>query len=474
MIKKRKIIKTLSLILLLIAIIGIVRYFNLFYDFYCLKDWNGDPDWEVPNYLDDNVAENKLEECALYGGDNLVFSQSCNGRYRYVYDAEHDQYNDSDYNIVRHAGATYGLLDLYKEVKQEKYLETGIKGLDFLCAFNYIIDWNIWAINYDLDTNVGTVSLAILGMVRYWEATNNEKYNIYVEKYSNFIVSQQNDDGSFAGRYGSDEEDRYYSGEAFFALSLAYEMLEKERYLKAMEKALEYYWSIDYEYNDSAFIPWASSGCARWYELTKNSDFLDFCFEMTDIQIQRQNLINNYDELGNKLYGYLKAPTVNTGVYLEGIGDALRVAKKVNDITRVTKYRDCLKAGIEWELSLQFRDIEQLGRPIKAFGGFHRGFTVENAYQVRIDYTQHAISAILRALREFNKTEINSLEIRDGIVDFEAQKNYIMSYNWISYTITVSAWFIILSIVYIRVRKASFKKRLTKLESKIKKKETIN
>ncbi len=470
MIKKKKIVRMISFFLLLLTIIGVVRYLNLLYDFYCLKDWNGDSDWEPPTYFDDSVVDSKLEECAFYAGDNLVFSQSCNGRYRYIYDTEHDLYNDSDYSIVRHAGATYGLLDLYKEVEQDIYLEAGVKGLDYLCAFNRIIDLNTWAINYDLEMNIGTVSLAILGMVRYWEATDDEKYNIYVEKYSNFIVSQQNSDGSFAGKYGTDEEDRYYSGEAFFALSLAYDMLEKERYLDAMEKALKYYWSADYEYNDSAFIPWASSGCAKWYELTENSDFLDFCFEMTDLQILRQNLIDNYDELGNKLYGYLKAPTVNTGVYLEGIGDALRVAKTVDDIIRVKKYHDCLKAGVEWELSLQFRDVEQLGVPNKAFGGFHRGFTVEDAYLVRIDYNQHAISAILRGLREFNETEINSLEIRDGIVDFDPQITKIVSYNWISYPITVSAWFILVCIVYIRVRKASFKKRLIAIESKNKKK----
>lgn len=460
----KKTVKRTSTILLIVIIIGTIRYFDLIYNFYCLKDWGCDPDWTPPDYFKEGIASSKLEECARYGGDNLVFSQSCNGKFRYIYDAENDLYNDSDYSIVRHAGATYGLLDLYKELKEENYLDAGVAGLDYLCAFNTMINWNDWAINYDLESNVGTVALTILGMVRYWEATDDEKYNIYVEKYANFIVSQQRDDGAFAGTYGSTEEDTYYSGEAFFALALAYDLLEKEEYLEAMEKALDFYWSDDYAYNDSAFIPWASSGCAKWYELTENSDFLDFCFEMTDLQIIRQYLGNINDELGNNLYGYLKNPTVNTGVYLEGIGDALRVAKLVSDTTHVQKYHDSLKAGIEWELSLQFRNESQLGCPNKAFGGFHRGFTVDDAYLVRIDYNQHAISAILRVLREFSDEEINDIEIRNGIVDFEPHTRDYISYNWISYPITVGLCSIIASAIYIHRRKSSFKRRLQKLE----------
>jgi hypothetical protein len=227
-------------------LILLLRYLVFLYDPFCFKSFEGDPDWEPPNYYKEKIADSKIEEIARYGADNLVFSQSCNGKYKYIYDAENDKYSEGEYNIVRHAGATYALLDLYKEVEEENYLTAGEAGLEYLFAFNYVINSDEWAINYNSKIKVGTVSLAILGMVRYWEATDNEKYNTYVEKYANFIVSQQRDDGAFAGLYGEKKENKYYSGEAFFALALAYDMLEKDEYLEAMEAALDYYWAEDY------------------------------------------------------------------------------------------------------------------------------------------------------------------------------------------------------------------------------------
>ncbi len=349
---------------------------------------------------------------------------------------------------MRHAGTTYAILDLYKEVKEEKYLAVGLAGLEYLCEFTYMISWNEWAINYNSKMKVGTVSLAILGMVRYWQATCNDRYNIYVEKFANFIVSQQRNDGAFAGIYGKKEENLYYSGEAFYALAMAYDMLEKKEYLKAIEDALEFYWSSDYDYDDSAFIPWASSGCAKWYRLTGDDKFLDFCFEMTDIQIDRQNLIADVDDLENSLYGYIVGPTVNTGVYLEGIGDALRVAKSIEDTERINNYHNCLKAGIEWVLSLQFRKKSQLGRPQRAFGGFHRGFDIDDAYLIRIDYTQHAISALLRVLREFEDDEIETIQIRNGKVDFEPKIREFPT-NLLTVTVLIIAAIIISCLIFI-------------------------
>ncbi len=428
--KKKKIVVTISIILYILSIAVVLNYRIIFCGYFSLKNWECDPDWEEPKYYEDGIADSLIEECARYGADNIDFSQSCDGKYKYIYDAEKDKYDDSEYNIVRHAGTTYAILDLYEELEEEKYLTTGEAGLDYLCQLTYKINKNKWAIEYDGDMKVGTVSLAILGMVRYWEATDDDKYNLYVKKYCNFILSQQRDDGAFAGIYGSDEESSYYSGEALFALALAYDMLEKEKYLEATEDALDFYWSEDYDYYDSAFIPWASSGCAKWYEMTGEDDFLDFCFEMTDRQILRQHIIDDEDELGNHLYGYMNAETVNTACYLEGIGDALRVAKSVNDTERVEKYFDCLKAGIEWVLSLQFRKKSQLTCPNRAFGGFHRGFTVDDSYIIRIDYTQHAISALLRVLREFDEDELDSIEIRNGKVDFTPKEREPPSKLW--------------------------------------------
>ena len=453
---KKTISSVISIILIIIFVGFALRYLSLYLDSFCLKNFDCDPDWEEPEYYKDGTADSRVEECARYGGDYLIFNQYCNGKFRYLYDAEDDDYDDSEYNIVRHAGTCYALMDLYEETDDRRYMLAGITGLDYLCSFTYMIDWDRWAVDWGGKMKVGTVALAILGMVRYWEASDNDKYNIYVEKYANYIVSQQRDDGAFAGIYGEKKESRYYSGEAFFALALAYDMLDKKAYLEAMEDALDYYWSEDYDYTDAAFIPWASSGCAKWYELTDDLKFRDFCFNMTDTQISRQSLIHELDGLGNDLYGNILDPSVNTGVYLEGIGDAYRIAKSSYDSERTANYYTCLKAGIEWVLKVQFRKKSQLACPNRGFGGFHRGFEVSDAYDVRIDNVQHAISAILRVLREFNDVEIESIQIHNGIVDFDPEATEKPLDLWDVLPLTIVLVIIPLICIYIYMKKNLF------------------
>ena len=146
---ERKNISTIISIILIIICVGIaLRYLALYYDDFCLKNFDCDPDWEDPEYYKDGIADSKVEECARYGGDYLVFNQYCNGKFRYLYDAEDDLYDDSDYNIVRHAGTCYALLDLYKETKDKKYLVAGETGLDCLCSFTHMISWDKWAVDW--------------------------------------------------------------------------------------------------------------------------------------------------------------------------------------------------------------------------------------------------------------------------------------------------------------------------------------
>jgi hypothetical protein len=167
-----------------------------------------------------------------------------------------------------------------------------------------------------------------------------------------------------------------------------------------------------------------------------------------------------YDELGNNLYGYFIGPTVNTGVYLEGIGDAFRIAKSVYDSQRIANYYKSLKAGVEWLLSLQFRKESQLTCPNRGYGGFHEGFTVEDSYIVRIDYNQHAISALLRILREFSDAEIECVQIRDGIVDFDTKKAKKSDPLIENLPLIFSIVIIPLIIIYIYMRKNLFGKDL--------------
>ena len=64
---------------------------------------------------------------------------------------------------------------------------------------------------------------------------------------------------------------------------------------------------------------------------------------------------------------------------------------------------------------------------------------MDDAYLIRIDYTQHAISALLRVLREFNDEEIKAIEIRNGKVDFKPKITESPSNLWLVTSLIIAA-----------------------------------
>jgi hypothetical protein len=80
------------------------------------------------------------------------------------------------------------------------------------------------------------------------------------------------------------------------------------------------------------------------------------------------------------------------------LGDAIYLAQIIGDKQRLQLYQGRAKMGYRWLLLLQYTesDIANLERPEMAHGGFRK--TLADS-QLRIDNTQHAISAFARGLR---------------------------------------------------------------------------
>ena len=89
------------------------------------------------------------------------------------------------------------------------------------------------------------------------------------------------------------------------------------------------------------------------------------------------------------------SPGCMTAVYLEGIAAALELAIAVGDRERADRYRASCLAAVRFVdlLTYQERDRGMLPAPERAFGGVRFSRT---AGDVRIDFVQHAIHALLR------------------------------------------------------------------------------
>jgi hypothetical protein len=74
----------------------------------------------------------RLLAAARSGGDYLVRMQRPDGRFYYAYDPSTDRLDTGGYNILRHAGTGFALLELYETTREARYLDAGRRAVTFL------------------------------------------------------------------------------------------------------------------------------------------------------------------------------------------------------------------------------------------------------------------------------------------------------------------------------------------------------
>ncbi len=165
------------------------------------------------------------------------------------------------------------------------------------------------------------------------------------------------------------------------------------RYKDSMDWALEFY-SHKKQWKRHAFLSWTISAFVSLYEQSQETKYADYVFLLSERLLTQQNLDSD-DEVYGSFHGL---PSTNTGSYMEGLGDAIHLAWLTGDSSRLKLYKERARMGYRWLFLLQYTeaDVDHLKQPEMAIGGFRE--SLFNA-QLRIDNTQHAISAFARGLR---------------------------------------------------------------------------
>ncbi len=198
----------------------------------------------------------------------------------------------------------------------------------------------------------------------------------------------------------------YYPGEALYGLMRSQQHRPAAWKTDVARKALEYYRGYWRKNQDTALVPWQTSAYTEAHLLTKDKAFADFVFELNDWMCALQ-----YDHRhptwqgGFAIWMEGKAvampPRVGSASYAEGLADACRVARQAGDVQRFERYRDATQRCLQFLETLQYTagntkhfagDYRQ--RLYGAFFGSHQDGTL------RIDYTQHAVCAMIQYLEQ--------------------------------------------------------------------------
>jgi len=352
----------------------------------------------------------RFDQAIIEGGDFLVRMQNPDGSYKYKYDAKLDSYSSSN-NILRHTGVVYSLLLLYEYSGQQKYLDSAKKGINFLLQNIEYIDDDTAYVYFNNKAKLGGSALAVISLAKLEAIENTGKNNDFIHDLTNFILFMQEDTGKFQSfyiyndKYVSPKDSKIYPGEAMLALVRAYHLFDEERYLKSLENAFTFYQEDFTKDLNLDFVIWTPVAFVELYEIMPEEKYANFVFQMEDYITEFQHL-ESYT-IQEHIGGYVPGlPTINAGSRTESVSDAYLLAKKLSDQARVDKYKKSMLLGSNFLLQLQKSEsnVIKYEGPDEVSGTFFHNFYSSSA---RIDYTQHAISAMIKTLSYIPPEEIS-------------------------------------------------------------------
>jgi hypothetical protein len=344
------------------------------------------------------------------GADYLSRVISDQGRYVYMYHPTDDR-DDGSYGWLRHAGATYALLEAYEEFGTPLYLDKAERALAYLKT--HFTDDPGRQGKYLLDNNdeeqqkVGGAGLALLAFAKHAAVTGKRTELETMRALARSIIGQQYPDGHFRANADLDDEAAkkrkrepvYYQGEAALGLLRLYAVDPQPAYIEAARKAADWVVhvrDVNVSEDNQEHDHWISYVLNDLYRVVRDDAYVEHAFKIARAIMARQHRAGNSpapDWVGTFYDGQTTPAATRVEAYDADVALS-RVAGRPDDWLL-----DPAKEVAASMLGQQFGpdNAYWLPNPTKVAGGVRESLFVQD---VRIDYVQHSMSAWLHLARE--------------------------------------------------------------------------
>ncbi|MBQ8669553.1 protein containing Six-hairpin glycosidase-like domain protein [bacterium] len=374
-----------------------------------------------------------IKNQALTGADWIVKYQKDNGQYLYYYDAKEDNYVDHEhpnrteddlyYNDLRHCGGIVTLIRAYQLTKDDKYLQSAKKALDFIITItkeHTVAGKSAAYVYYNQKAKLGGTGMILVAMMRYRIESNDKSFDEYIKKYTRHLLSRIHQSGEMLGYYihpsfqngkplvnMSDNERRetfsfYYPGEALLGLALFANYFDEDEKLKAevLEKSrLALDWIVDERpkiYADLfTALPsdaWLMQAIEEWAHRPEfqKQNYIDFVFNDAKTMIEKTYQKDDtpyIDYEGSYYYNYgdhfypdgSRSEGLVAAYYLANDLGEVELAKKILEACRKTAKSQMLLVNVP-------ENIYAHKNPEKSLGAIRFKATRQ---WVRVDSIQH-------------------------------------------------------------------------------------
>jgi hypothetical protein len=367
-----------------------------------------------PGVTNDPVSSLEVDQAIRLAAEYTKRNCGATGKFLYQVNVKFHR-ESSHYDPIRHAGAICGLA-MYNHYEADsnsvnammraggllrsQYMERGPKPDDKCLIVWMFPPANGGPLTTDLGGNgLGLVAMTEIDKVQpQWMSAND------LEAMGQFILYLQKKDGSFNQRYRDQKgpvlnwECLYYPGEAACGLISLYEMDHSKEWLTAAGKALSYLAKSRVGMQTVPDDHWALMATARllpYYDPSNcpatREELVQHAVQICQAMLSEQ-ITNAPDPNINGAFN-LDGRTAPTATRLEGLLAALEFLPE-NQAELKKQIDVSVRRGINFLLRAQIKSGEYAG-------GMPGAIAKAGRNEVRIDYIQHALCAMIRYQKLF-------------------------------------------------------------------------
>ena len=340
----------------------------------------------------------------------LARGQKKDGTFRYMVDAA-TNHTLPGYDWPRHAGATYFLAQAAGVSGDPLLRAAALRAAGYMRDRAMLDCGEHRCIADDQEANIGSSALGVIAFVEIVRTGLDLSYAAAIPQLTAFLRSQQRADGEFMHEYDRhgkrpiDIQRLYFTGEASLALARAYTVTHDRADLDAASRSLAYLVGPAWHFPGNRYYfgeeHWTCQAMAATWADAPDARALDFCERWQAYGRKMQFLRDETPFDAEGAYGV--SPLVTPR--FTPVGSRSEAAVATLEVEQKTPTSDEEKArlGAQIRRSLallvrqQFRPgpTHLFASPGAVMGGMP-GSSVD--WQLRIDYAQHAGSAMLRWL----------------------------------------------------------------------------
>lgn len=357
----------------------------------------------------DTLSAEDLSDAVQLTKDNY-FKQVVNQKGKFVY-AFYPDKNTSHkgYNILRHAGTTYSMLETYEFMPDDNLMSAIKRAINYLLS--KVEDININGVNANVlvekDTcKLGGNGLSIVALAKYTQITGDRQHLPVMQNMATWMEQLQDETGKFAIHkqvYSTGKDtgfvSHYYPGEAILSLVRLYQVDKNEHWLDLAENEANYLINIrdkEADLDSIAHDHWLLYALNDLYRERPKEMYLKHAMFISEAIIKTQRLDESaYEREWLGSYESKNTPrSTPAACRVEGLGAAYRMTADHGYEKQAEQYKKSMIESAKFQLQMHLKPESVMYYNYKKFclGAVHQGL---KNYELRNDYTQHNISSFI-------------------------------------------------------------------------------